>query len=324
MKNRPLDPQKTFYSPTDCKFFILAGGYGKRAQPLSFIKPKPLFPLHGTPLIQILLHRLQEKGLQEGWINLHYMPGILRQGVEESLKKPGAPRIRYLVEKELSGSMILRAAAEHLTARDLLLVVNGDIFPDIPLEEMRTALLNDNAEGILLVRENREKDPRYTIIQTGDDRFTGVENFTGDHRERDDLLMYTGVALFKKNVLQAIDDLNFFRTLERRKFKIKVFRYEGIWLDIGDPRSYFESNLAYKTHCGIKESNSLSGAVAISADSEVKDSIIWENTGIKNHSVLTRCIVTGNMSLDRVNYQDKIISAGPDGKTVGCCVPRDF
>ena len=91
-----------------CKFFILAGGYGKRAQPLSLLKPKPLFPLGGRPLIQILLNQLQEKGLGEGFINLHYKPEPLRICVEETIKNTGSPMIHFLYEDTLSGSRIIK------------------------------------------------------------------------------------------------------------------------------------------------------------------------------------------------------------------------
>jgi NDP-sugar pyrophosphorylase family protein len=292
----------------NCKFFILAGGYGKRAQPLSLIKPKPLFPLRGKPLIQILLSQLQEKGLREGFINLHHMPQPLRQCVEEIIEPPGSPAIQFFYEKNLSGSRILKQAAGHMTDNDLLLVVNGDSFLEIPVEEMLGKILREQADGILLVRENKEKDPQYKIILTKDDRFVGRKIFTGSRESRKGPLMYTGISLFNKNVVRAIDEINFFDMLEKSDFNIKICNYSGSWLDIGDPKSYFEADSKYKKHLGIENPNSLSEHVFISPDSKVKDCIIWENSEIKNKSVIKNCIVTGNVSLDNVYYENKIIN----------------
>ena len=295
----------------NCKFFILAGGYGKRAQPLSLIKPKPLFPLGGTPLIKILLEQLQEKGLGEGLINLHYMPGPLRRCVEETIERPGSPTIRFLVEKKLSGSRILKEAAPHMMDNDLLLVLNGDMFLEIPAATMRSQLLHNDVDGILLVRKNKEKDSQYKIIRTADDFFSGRRVW--DHREIEpgaEPLMYTGAALFKKKVVRAIDEINFFDMLARGNFRIKTVVYDGIWLDIGDPRSYMEANFAYKAYLknNAGDSNCLSAKVTISADSLVEHSVIWENTRIINASVLENCLVTGNISLDNVHYRNKIIN----------------
>ncbi|MGD2090830.1 MAG: NDP-sugar synthase [Candidatus Aminicenantes bacterium] len=292
----------------NCKFFILAGGYGKRAQPLSLIKPKPLFPLNGTPLIQILLSQLQDRGLREGFINIHHMPEPLRQYVEIITKKSGSPVIRFFYEQNLSGSRILKEAAGHMTDNDLLLVVNGDSFLEIPVKEMLNLILTEQADGILLVRKNKEKDPQYKIILTKEDRFVGRKIFTGNCEPGQAPLMYTGISLFNKNVVRTINEINFFAGLEKSDFNLKICNYTGPWLDIGDPKSYFESDAKYKKHLGIANSNSLSENVFISPDSVVKNCIIWENTEIKNKSVIKNCIVTGNVSLDNVCYENKIIN----------------
>lgn len=291
-----------------CKFFILAGGYGKRAQPLSLIKPKPLFPLMGTPLIQILLRQLQETGLREGFINLHHMPQPLRQCVGKIIESPVSPMIQFFYEKNLSGSRILKEAAEHMTDNDFLLVVNGDSFLEIPVEKMLGKILREKADGILLVRENKEKDPQYKILLTKEDRFIGRKLFSSSPQPEKEPLMYTGVSLFNKNVVRAIDEINFFDMLEKSDFNIKTCNYSGPWLDIGDPKSYFESDAKYKKHLGIGNSNSLSENVSISPDSVVKHCIIWENTEIKNKSIIKNCIVTGNVLLDKVHYKNKIIN----------------
>jgi len=291
-----------------CKFFILAGGYGKRAQPLSLIKPKPLFPLNGTPLIQILLRQLQERGLCEGFINLHHMSELLRQSVKKIIEPPGSPVIQFFYEKNLSGSRILKEAAQHMTDNDQLLVVNGDSFLEIPVEEMLDKILKEKADGILLVRENKEKDPQYKIILTEEARFIGRKIFTGSSEPGKGPLMFTGISLFNKNVVRAIDEINFFDMLEKSDFNIKICNYSGPWLDIGDPKSYFESDSQYKKHLGIRNSNSLSENIFISPDSTVKNCIVWENTGIMNKSVIKNCIVTGNVSLDNAHYENKIIN----------------
>ena len=53
--------------------FILAGGLGLRAEPLSRFKPKPAFPLNGVPLVTLLLEQLRHLGCTQGFINLHHL-----------------------------------------------------------------------------------------------------------------------------------------------------------------------------------------------------------------------------------------------------------
>jgi len=290
-------------------FFILAGGYGQRAQPLSFIKPKPVFPLDGTPLIRIMLQRLMDQGLEWGFINLHYMPEAVRACVETM---PTKPAIHFLYEQYLSGSRIL-AQSLKWGDHELLLVTNGDCFLEIPVEEMLRALQTGGADGVILVRPNKEQNPAYKAILTGKETETDFFKGRMEHRgvkTAPGTLMYTGTALFTREALSKIDDTNLFDSLEKYRLKIKTLLYDGTWLDIGDPRSYRESNFIYKNYIRSPGSNSLSENVTISSDSNVKNSIIWENTEIKNHTRLSNCIVTGNTILDHLHSRNSIIIEG--------------
>jgi NDP-sugar pyrophosphorylase family protein len=291
------------------KFFVLAGGYGKRAQPLSLVKAKPAFPLDGTPLIQIMLNQFKKKGLHEGFINLHHLPESIHTCVEAM---PDKPPVRFLYEEKLSGSRILTGALPYLADDDLLLAVNGDVFLDIPVKGMLRKILTgkNHVDGVLLVRYNKEENPGYKAILTREGIFCGRKiHDPGDTGSIGKSLMYTGVSLFKKKVVRAIADVNFFDNLERNPFKISVFIYNGIWLDIGDAQSYMEANFAYKTYAQADRagSNSLSEHVVISPGSLVERSILWENTTIKGESLIKNCIVTGNISLEHARYENQVI-----------------
>ena len=274
-------------------FFILAGGYGKRAEPLSFIKPKPLFPLCGTPVIDILLNQLKKKNLKKGFINLHYKAGMIREHISSDLQ------IQYLYEEELSGSKILTKAAPYTT--DFLLVVNGDMFLDIPVEEMQKEISGCDCDGILLLRQIVE--PGYPTIILEDGYYVRRKK-NGEKKG----YMYTGTALFKKKVLEKIDEINFFDTLDKSGFRIKTLVYQGTWLDIGTPRTYFEADSRYRKYINAPGSNSLSRNVRISAAAPVKNSIIWEDTTICEKSEISHCILTGNLTLKNVSYRNKIIT----------------
>lgn len=283
------------------KFFILAGGYGKRARPLSLVKPKPAFPLHGVPLIKLLLGQLEQIGFKEGYINLHYKPEVIRESIGAM---PGLA-INYLYEEELSGSRILTGALDRMANDDeFLFILNGDVFLEIsqiPIAEMVQELKKTGCDGGLLLRKTSDSSYAAVLTEKGFFKGTGSSN-SGD------FFMYTGAALFRRKIIEKIVDINFFHTLARHAFKIKTFAYDGIWLDIGDPRLYFEANATYRRL--IKKdllSNSFSENVVISADSQVVNSIAWENTTITGGSTLSNCIITGNLSLHNAHYADKII-----------------
>ena len=271
-------------------FFILAGGYGERARPLSLIKPKPIFPVNGKPLIRIILKQLKDIGLKKGIINLHYMPEKIRENVKSGSE------IDFIHERELSGSKIIKKSVQYM--KDLSLIINGDIFLEIPLKDMLKK--TSNSDGVLLVKKHT---PGYSSVEVNKDNFVGTNK---DNKKG--LFMYTGVAVLRKNVIEKINDFSFLDTLKKHNFKIKILEYSGLWLDLGNPRLYFESNFKYKEYINDLTQNSLSNNVTISKDSIVKRSIVWENSMIDNKSKISNCIITGNIKLSNVNYKNKIIT----------------
>ncbi|MCP4149329.1 MAG: NDP-sugar synthase [bacterium] len=281
------------------KFFILAGGFGKRTRPLSLVKPKPAFPLHSSPLINILLKNLKACGFSDGFVNLHYKPQAIRDCIDNY---NSGLSIKYLYEEQLSGSKILARAADDM--EEFLFILNGDVFFDLqelPVHLLLEDLKKSNADGTLLLRKS-PANQSYSAIITENGFFKGI-----DKQSEKRNFMYTGIALFRKKVIQHIRDTNFFTSLAANDFKIKTALYNGTWLDIGNPALYFFANNLYKERCNDSKKNSLSPGVSISPNATVTNSIVWENTTITGNSTIKNCILTGNMSLDNVHFENKVI-----------------
>ncbi len=205
------------------KFFILAGGYGKRAAPLSLIKAKAVFPLNGVPLLRLLLQQLQGRHGLDGFIN----PFHLGDQVVHAASHAG--RIDFIYEKELSGSLVLRQALPFFS--DWLLVVNGDTFLEIPLALLLEKTADPAVDGALLVRF--DPSGNYAALHCENDLFLDVcQPGSGPG------MMFAGVALFKKKAIEKLDDVNFFNSIRRQRLRFRTVFYDGIWLDNGTPESY--------------------------------------------------------------------------------------
>ena len=70
---------------------ILAAGLGTRMQPLSALRPKPILPVRGVPLLAYPLAWLAHHGVREVIVNLHHFPDATR-AVAEVWAPPGARR----------------------------------------------------------------------------------------------------------------------------------------------------------------------------------------------------------------------------------------
>jgi mannose-1-phosphate guanylyltransferase len=286
----------------DVPFFLLAGGLGTRARPLTDYKPKPMFPLAGTPLIRIMISQLMRLGCGRGFVNLHHKGEQIQRALAQE------KGIHHFFEQELSGSKILKEAVPMID--DLLLVVNGDLFTEIPLRRMLQTLRSNSADGVLLVRKTFES--HYAPLVISGSRFLGRQKDlpVQDHIAPPDgeTFMYTGVALLGKNVLKAIDHISFFDSLAQRDFNIAVTETEGPWWDLGNPHLYRVADSAYRKYMGIDGENSLSADVQIGDESSVLDSIVWEKTVIRGKSSISGCIVTGDIELRDMKARHKIIT----------------
>lgn len=277
-------------------FFILAGGYGQRAEPLSLVKPKPAFPLAGVPLIALLLDWLRGLGCAAGFVNLHHL------GAQVIAAAGAAADIRFIEETELSGSCVLTRALPFLNGE--LLVVNGDTFMEVPLATLARRARAPEVDGVLLTRLDRSG--RYPRLLCEGDRFL---DRTSPAPVGEASLMYAGAALLKKRAVARIDEINFFSSISRQRLNFQVVPYDGIWLDIGTPCSYLRAHGDYMAWRDRAGDNGLSPGVEISPAARVQRSILWDNTRVLPGVSLSSCIVTGDLVLKSGDYSRQIVSS---------------
>ncbi|MCK4888970.1 MAG: NDP-sugar synthase [Candidatus Aminicenantes bacterium] len=273
-------------------FFILAGGFGKRAEPLTNSLPKPLFPLDGIPLLGIIARQLTGFGLERGFINVHHLAPLIT-----NFPLPGLD-ITYLEEEELSGNRILSTISSDKDKYTL--VINGDTFLDIPYYKLFREMDENNSAGVILVR--KKDGPYSSIITRGNDFLRRDKN-----PEVTDL-MYTGVSIFRSDFLKELSRENLFDSLEASGKSIRVLEYGGLWLDIGSPENYFLSNEIFRESEGKSSGNSVSEGVSITQEAEVTNSIIWSDTKISGDTVIRDSIVTGGLFIRSGTFIKKVIT----------------
>lgn len=280
----------------DCgslKALILAAGLGLRARPLSRVRPKPMFPLAGVPLIRLLFEQLRDQGIRRTYVNLHHLGDQIREELKSAMG------IHFIWENKLSGSRIIKKIPDARKAP--LLVVNGDVFLEIPVDRMSTLFHETGCDGVLLVRRNDEN--RYAEVKIVGGRFAGRRPKPGPEG-----WMYCGVALFSPGTAAAIEDESFFTSLENSSLDIRTLEYPGIWLDLGTPRRYFEAESLYRRHQGLPSSRAISVKSRVSSCSRLDRCIVWDDADIAGACRLRDAIVTDGVRISGITGSGCIIT----------------
>jgi MurNAc alpha-1-phosphate uridylyltransferase len=76
---------------------VLSAGLGKRMAPAAAGRPKPLVPVQGKPLIDHVLDRLAQAGIERAVVNVHFKA----DDIERQLSARRAPAITISDEREL-------------------------------------------------------------------------------------------------------------------------------------------------------------------------------------------------------------------------------
>jgi len=115
------------------KAFVLAAGLGTRLKPLTDTTPKPMLKVGEKPLLEHQLLWLKSYGVTEIIMNLFYFPDQIRNyfGNGEKL----GLKIRYIVEKELSGTAGPIAQAKDFFDQEFF-VIYGDNLTNINLSKL--------------------------------------------------------------------------------------------------------------------------------------------------------------------------------------------
>jgi NDP-sugar pyrophosphorylase family protein len=173
---------------------VLAAGYGERMMPLTAVYPKPLVPILGIPLFEILVQKLLREGAQEIHCNLFHLP----ENIETFAAGRGWP-ITFHRERELLGTGGgIGNMADGVSHADAILLHNGDILSDIRYEP---ALALHQQSGALVTLVLVPSGPAANVAVTGAGAVAtigpGAEALAGGAQ----LLGYTGMAVLSPESL---------------------------------------------------------------------------------------------------------------------------
>jgi NDP-sugar pyrophosphorylase family protein len=232
---------------------IVAAGLGTRLQPLTQLRPKPIVPVRGIPLIAYTLALLARHGVTEAVINAHHLPDLLIDTARRVC--PGGLTLRFSIESELldTGGAI-RQVAEFLSGSDPCLIVGGDMLLDANLTKLVASHRDSGAAVTMLLAEHDRHADSFGSIGIDDEgcvRRVGTRFDLGGEVGSG---VYTWANVVSARALDTLPDRAAFSHLDdwliprlaagaRDIRAVIAGPEECIWQPVGTPAEYLAANL---------------------------------------------------------------------------------
>jgi mannose-1-phosphate guanylyltransferase len=231
---------------------LLAAGFGTRLRPYTLLRPKPLFPVCNTPLLHLLLDKLQQEGCGQTVVNCNYLADQIVNALADK------DEVILQREQEVLGTGGgLRKALPHF-ADEPVLVMNADLYHDIDLHRLLEAQEKNGFKVIMALHDC----PRFNKVRVRDNRVCGF----GKAAAGENLLAFTGLHVLDPEVLEQIPATGFFHIIDlyerlAQAGQVGLIRTDGcFWQDIGTPADYLD------LHCRLLDNTSSAWLISESAE----------------------------------------------------------
>ena len=229
---------------------VLAGGKGTRLQSVVSNVPKPMAPISEKPFLALLLQYLQSQGIEKVVLSVGYMYEIIQETFGNSFN---GLAISYSVETEPLGTGGGIAKAMTMTDGENVLVLNGDSFIKVELEEIEKHIPCSKNESLLVLKEMRNVS-RYGSVVLENDVITAFE----EKQFKEKALINAGVYVLNKDIFKdkhLPEKFSFekdFLEKEVEKGNLKGIVTNGYFIDIGVPEDYQKAQIELVKEIEIK------------------------------------------------------------------------
>lgn len=218
---------------------VLAGGKGTRLMPQTDETPKPLMPVGGQPVVEILLKQMQRTGVS----TIHMAVNHLAEKIEAALgdgSKLGL-KISYSPEEKPLSTVgplkLIKNLPEHF------IVANADVITDLNFEKLFEQHLESKSD-LTIASYQRHSQADYGVLSV--DESDQVVGF--NEKPVFNFVVSMGIYVFSKTILDFVPadtaygfDTLMFELLDKGA-AINSYPFDGYWLDIGRHDDYARAN----------------------------------------------------------------------------------
>lgn len=225
---------------------IMAGGKGQRLRPLTSLMPKPLVPLMGRSLIEHLLGRVREWGIQEAILTLGYRSDNIRDALGDG-SRYGISLTYVQEETPLGTAGGVRQALSLL--RGPFLVLSGDGVLDLEFDEL-VKRHREDGNAVTICLASPESGLQFGLVEAADDG--RIRHFVEKPKFADIFPgqgLNTGVYVIERDALAKVPEgvawdfsHDLFPRLLAHGERVAGYFLTRYWRDVGTVPSYLDAH----------------------------------------------------------------------------------
>jgi NDP-mannose synthase len=226
------------------KAVILAGGKGTRLAPYTTVFPKPLMPVDGMPILEVIIRQLGHFRIKEMVFAVSQQSELLLSAYFGNGSRYGVD-IRYSKEEKPLGTAGPLSILPNLP--ETFIVMNGDILTTLNYQKL--IQYHRQHRGIVTIAMSQKKVP----LELGIMDFNRAHQLTR-YIEKP-ILSYSvsmGIYVFEKKVLgwipskKYLDFPELIQKLIKQKARVVCYPSDDFWLDIGRHEDYEEAQKKFQ------------------------------------------------------------------------------
>lgn len=209
---------------------LMVGGLGSRLGELTSNCPKPMLPVNGRPVLEMIVESLREHGFRDFIFCVNYRADMIQSHFGDG-KKMGV-NIRYVHESKRMGT----AGALTLLPNEIngpILVMNGDIMTKVNFSCLLDYHREHNSQATMAVRKYDFEIP-YGVVETDGGLIKKIVE-----KPIHSFLVSAGIYVVETECFRHLPDDTFFdmpqlfEKIMAEKDSAQAFPIHEYWIDIG-------------------------------------------------------------------------------------------
>jgi dTDP-glucose pyrophosphorylase len=227
---------------TDNIVVIMAGGRGVRLRPMTDTMPKPMIPINGRPLLELIINSFINQGFGRFFLTLNYLAEEIENYFGDG-SKMGAD-ITYVHETRKTGTAGSLALLP-VPPQSPFFVMNGDILTSLDFSRM-LQFHSDTAAAMTVAVYRHKYQVPYGVMAIAGDLITDITE-----KPSHEYFINAGIYVLNPELLDMIPEEGTFDMPDLMKklledgVKVSAFPIHEYWIDIGRKDDLDRANLEY-------------------------------------------------------------------------------